>query len=81
MRASPRRQLSYAGLFGLLALDLAALTSFLIVQLLGAPIAIAWVAGAVLTGMAWPAMLRWTDKVFGLRSNSRTIPLTGESFL
>ena len=81
MPASPRRLLSYASFFGLLLLDVVALLSLLIVQLLGAPMPVAWVAAAMLAVLASPALLRVVDKVFEMARTETTIPNTGESFL
>jgi hypothetical protein len=81
MRATPRHLLSYTSFVALLVLDVVALISLLLVQLLGAPMVIAWVAAGVLAGMAAPALLRLTDKVFAMAQSDRTIPQAGESFL
>ena len=81
MPTSPRRLLSYASFVALLAVDAIALASLLIVQVFGAPLPIAWVAAAMLVGMASPALLRWADKVFAMAGIGATIPRTGESFL
>jgi len=81
MRATPRRHLSYATFLALLVLDAVALVSILIVQLLGAPLPVAWLAAGVITLMATPALLRLADKVFAMARSERTIPNTGESFL
>ena len=81
MRATPRRLLSYASFVALLVVDVVALASLLIVQLLGAPMPVAWVAAAILAAMAAPALLRLADKVFVMARNDRTIPQAGESFL
>ena len=81
MRASPRRLLSYASFVGLLLLDVVALLSLLIVQLLGAPMPVAWLVAAMLAAVAAPALLRVADKVFAMAREHRTIPQTGESFL
>ncbi|HSD15805.1 MAG TPA: hypothetical protein VLC71_00910 [Thermomonas sp.] len=81
MRATPRRHLSYATFFTLLALDAVALVSFLLVQVLGVPLPIAWLAAGLLTVLATPGLLRLSDKVFAAARSERTIPNTGESFL
>ncbi|KGM55769.1 hypothetical protein N800_11655 [Lysobacter daejeonensis GH1-9] len=81
MRSSPRRLLSYASFVALLALDAIALTAILIVQVLGAPMPIAWAAAAVVVAMVFPALLRWADKIFAKGGNDGTIPRAGESFL
>ena len=81
MRASPRRFLSYASFVGLLLLDVVALLSLLIVQLLGAPMPVAWVAAGIVSAMAVPALLRVADQVFEWARSESTIPQTGESFL
>jgi hypothetical protein len=81
MRATPRRLLSYASFVALLVVDAVALVSLLIVQLLGAPMPVAWLAAAVLAALAAPALLRVADKVFAMAREQRTIPQTGESFL
>lgn len=81
MRATPRRLLSYASFLALLFLDAVALVSLLIVQLLGAPLPIAWLAAGILAMMAAPALLRLADKVFASEHGDRTIPQAGESFL
>jgi hypothetical protein len=81
MRASPRRLLSYASFVGLLLLDVVALLSLLIVQLLGAPMPVAWVAAGILAALAVPALLKLADKVFEMARNGGTVPDTGESFL
>lgn len=81
MRATPRRLLSYASFVALLVLDAVALLSLLIVQLLGAPMPIAWLAAALLAAMAAPALLKVADRVFAMAREHRTIPQTGESFL
>lgn len=81
MRAAPRRLLSYASFLALLFLDAVALVSLLIVQLLGAPLPIAWLAAGIITMMATPALLRLADNVFATPRSDRTIPQAGESFL
>jgi hypothetical protein len=81
MRPSPRRLLSYASFVALLALDAVALVAILIVQILGAPMPIAWGVAAILVAMASPALLRWADTLFARVGNDDTIPRTGESFL
>lgn len=81
MRATPRRHLSYATFLGLLVLDAVALVSFLLVQVLGVPMPIAWLAAGLLTALAAPGLLRVADKMFSLARSERTIPNTGESFL
>lgn len=81
MPVSPRRLLSYASFVALLVLDAVALASLLFVQLLGAPLPVAWAAAGVLAAMAAPALLRLADKVFAMARNARTIPQAGESFL
>lgn len=81
MRATPRRLLSYASFVALLVVDAVALVSLLIVQLLGAPMPVAWLAAAVLAALAAPALLRVADKVFAMAREQRTIPQAGESFL
>jgi len=84
MRATPRRHLSYATFLALLVLDAVALVSFLLVQLLGVPMPIAWLAAGLLTVLATPGLLRVADKMFSLARSDRserTIPNTGESFL
>ena len=81
MNAMPRRLLSYASFVALLVLDVVALASLLLVQLLGAPMPLAWLAAAILAAMAAPALLRLADKVFAMARNDRTIPQAGESFL
>ena len=84
MRATPRRHLSYATFLALLVLDAVALVSLLLVQVLGAPLPIAWLAAGLLAVLAAPALLRLADKVFATARNERserTIPNTGESFL
>jgi hypothetical protein len=81
MRATPRRSLSYASFVFLLALDAVTLISLLSVQVLGAPLLVAWVGAGVLTVLAMPALLWMTDKVFAMARSGRTIPQTGESFL
>ena len=81
MRAMPRRFLSYASFVALLVVDVVALASLLMVQLLGARLPLAWLAAAILAAMAGPALLRLANKVFAMARESRTIPHTGESFL
>ena len=81
MNATPRRLLSYASFVALLVLDAVALVSLLLVQVLGAPMPIAWVAAGLLATLAAPALLRLADKVFAMARNDRTIPQAGESFL
>lgn len=81
MRSSPRRLLSYASFVALLALDAVALVAILIVQVLEAPMPIAWGVAAILVAMASPALLRWADKLFAKVRDDDTIPRTGESFL
>lgn len=81
MRSSPRRLLSYASFVALLALDAVALVAILIVQVLDAPMPIAWGVAAILVAMASPALLRWADKLFAKVRDDDTIPRTGESFL
>lgn len=81
MRSSPRRLLSYASFVALLALDAVALVAILIVQVLEAPMPIAWGVAAILVAMASPALLRWADKLFAEVRDDDTIPRTGESFL
>ena len=81
MRSYPRRLLSYASFVALLVLDAIALAAILIVQVLGAPMPIAWGVAAILVAMASPALLRWADKIFARGGNGGTIPPTGESFL
>jgi len=81
MRASPRRLLSYASFVGLLLLDVVALVSLLIVQLLGAPMVVAWVAAGVLAALAVPALMQVADKVFDWARSEPVVPDTGESFL
>ena len=81
MNAMPRRLLSYASFVALLVLDVVSLASLLLVQLLGAPMPLAWLAAAILAAMAAPALLRLADKVFAMARNDRTIPQAGESFL
>ena len=81
MRATPRRFLSYASFVFLLALDVVTLISLLSVQLLGAPLLVAWVGAGVLTALATPALARVADKVFAMARSDRTIPQTGGSFL
>ncbi len=81
MRVTPRPFLSYASFVALLVLDVVALASLLLVQLLGAPMPVAWLAAAILAAMAAPALLRLADKVFAMARSDRTIPQTGESFL
>lgn len=81
MRSSPRRLLSYASFVALLALDAVALVAILIVQVLDAPMPIAWGVAAILVAMASPALLRWADKLFAKVGDDDTIPRTGESFL
>ena len=62
MRATPRRHLSYATFLALLVLDAVALVSFLLVQVLGVPLPIAWLAAGLLTVLATPALLRLHDE-------------------
>jgi len=81
MRASPRRLLSYASFVGLLLLDVVALLSLLIVQLLGAPMPVAWVVAVIGAAIAVPALLKVADKVFEMARNEYTIPNAGDSFL
>ena len=81
MRATPRRHLSYATFLALLVLDVVALVSFLLVQVLGVPLTIAWLAAGLLTVLAAPGLLRVADKMFSLARSERTVPNTGESFL
>lgn len=81
MRATPRRHLSYATFLGLLVLDAVALVSLLLVQVLGAPLPIAWLVAGLLTVLAVPALLRLADKVFAMARSESTVPNTGESFL
>jgi hypothetical protein len=81
MRATPRRSLSYASFVFLLALDAVTLISLLLDQILGAPLLVAWLAAAVVTAFAAPALLRVTDKLFAMAGSGPTIPQTGESFL
>lgn len=81
MRPSPRRLLSYASFVALLVLDAIALAALLMVQLLEAPMPIAWGAAVVLVTMVSPAFLRWADRVFAKGGNGGTIPGTGETFL
>ena len=64
-----------------LALDAVALLSFLIVQLLDAPMPVAWLVATVLAGLAAPGLLRLADKVFAMARNGATVPRAGESFL
>jgi hypothetical protein len=71
----------YASFVALLVLDAVALVSLLIVQLLGAPIVVAWGAAGILITMASPALLRVADKMFAMARSDQTIPLPGESFL
>lgn len=81
MPASPRRLLSYASFVVLLVLDAVALFSLLMVQLLGAPMLVAWGVAGVLVTMAAPTLLRLADKVFVMARSEQTIPHAGESFL
>ena len=81
MRATPRRHLSYASFLALLVLDVVALLSFLMVQLLAVPLPVAWLAAGLLTVLAAPVLLRLADKVFATARSESTIPNTGESFL
>ena len=64
MRATPRRHLSYATFLAPRGRDVGALVSFLLVQVLGVPLPIAWLAAGLLTVLAAPGLLRVADKMF-----------------
>ena len=80
MRASPRRHLSHASLVMLLAVDLLALSSLLIVHWFELGRGWSWALGVALTLALLPALLKLVDRVFQAAREARNIPVAGGTF-
>ena len=80
MGTRPRHLLSYASFVTLLVVDVVGLVSLLMVQLLGAPIAVSWVVAGVIATMTSPALLWLADKMFAIGPQRADHPTTGRIF-
>lgn len=78
MRTVPRRQLSYASLVVLLAVDVLALTALLFNQWVAVMPAMSWLLASAVTAVTMPWLLKLADKVFDAARGGRNIPMMGE---